>query len=270
MNLLFLGDIVGRSGRNAVIERMSDLRSKLSLDFVVANVENAAGGFGTTEEICHALYESGVDVLTSGNHIWAQREILDYIDFEPRLLRPINFRAQPPGRGEGTFETRDGRHVLVVNVMTQLFMEPVNEPAAALEAVLARHTLGEDIDAIIVDVHGEATSEKMSLGHFLDGRVSLVVGTHTHVPTADTQILPNGTAFQADAGMCGDYDSVIGMEKTVPLMRLAEGLPGGRLTPASGEATVCGVFVETGSDGLAVRAEPVRVGGRLRQNLPSL
>jgi len=268
MRLLFLGDIVGRSGRNAVTERVPELRRVLGLDFVVANVENAAGGFGATEEICHHLFDSGVDVLTSGNHIWSQREIIDFIGFEKRLLRPLNFRAAAPGRGEGLYDLADGRRVLVVNVMGQLFMDPVDDPVAAVETVLGRHGLGDGIDAIIVDVHAEATSEKMSLGHLLDGRVSLVVGSHTHVPTADMQILSHGTAYHTDAGMCGDYDSVIGMEKTVPLSRLRSGLPTGRLAPAGGEATLCGTFVETRSDGLAARIEALRVGGRLQAHVP--
>ncbi len=270
MNLLFLGDIVGRSGRKAVFEHVPQLRKDLALDFVVANCENAAGGFGVTEEICRDLFEAGIDVLTSGNHIWSQREILDYISLEERLLRPINFKSSAPGRGSGLFEAPGGRHVLVINVMGQLFMDPVDDPASAVERALDAFPLGETADAVVIDVHAEATSEKMSMGHLVDGHASLVVGSHTHVPTADAQILFNGTAYQTDAGMCGDYDSVIGMEKTVPLLRFRQGIPSGRLTPAGGEGTLCGTFVETSEDGLAKRIEPVRLGGCLSQHLPAL
>jgi len=270
MRLLFLGDIVGRAGRQAVFEHVPPLRKELALDFIIANCENAAGGFGVTEEICRDFFGVGIDVLTSGNHIWSQREIVDYIDLEDRLLRPINFRGKAPGRGMGLYAAPEGRHVLVINVMGQLFMEPVNDPAAAVADVLEAYPLGEAADAIVIDIHAEATSEKMSMGQMVDGQASLVVGSHTHIPTADGQILFNGTAYQSDAGMCGDYDSVIGMEKSVPLMRFAQGIPTGRLTPAAGEATLCGTFVETSDDGLAQRIEPVRIGGRLSQCKPRL
>ena len=270
MNLLFLGDVIGRSGRAAVHAHVPDLRRRLDLDLVIANCENAAGGFGVTEAICHEFFRDGVDVLTSGNHIWSQREIIDYIDFEPRLLRPVNFSGRAPGHGSGIFETGAGARVLVINVMGQLFMPPVDDPAAAVTALLERHRLGTDVEAIMVDVHAEATSEKMSLAQFVDGRASLVVGSHTHIPTADAQILPGGTAYQTDAGMCGDYDSVIGMEKTVPLSRFSDGMPFGRLSPAAGEATLCGTFVALNADGLAARIEPLRVGGRLSQYVPEL
>ncbi|MEE8501857.1 MAG: TIGR00282 family metallophosphoesterase [Kiloniellales bacterium] len=270
MRLLFCGDIVGRPGRAAVVDHLAGLRKRLALDFVVANGENAAGGFGITGKICQELFEAGVDAITGGNHIWDQREVLSYIDGEPRLLRPQNYPASTPGRGSGLFTAPKGRKVLVVSVMGRLFMDALDDPFACVERELAKHRLGAGAQAIILDVHAEATSEKMAMGHAVDGRVSLCVGTHTHVPTADTMILPGGTAYQSDAGMCGDYDSVIGMDKAVPIARFTRRLPTERLSVARGEGTLCAVFVETDDKtGLALRAEPVRVGGRLTETLPA-
>lgn len=265
MRLLFLGDVVGRAGRTAVIAALPELRAQLEVDFAVVNGENAAGGFGITEKIAGELLNAGADVISGGNHSWDQREALVFIEREQRLLRPANYPPGTPGRGAGLFEARDGRRVLVVNVMGRVFMEPLDDPFAAVADQLAACPLGAGADAIIIDIHAEATSEKMAMGHFADGRASLVVGTHSHVPTADAQILPGGTAYQTDAGMCGDYDSVIGMDKDEPLNRFTRKVPGGRFQPAEGPATVCGVLVETDdATGLAVSIEPVRVGGRLK------
>ncbi|MGF1595051.1 MAG: YmdB family metallophosphoesterase [Kiloniellaceae bacterium] len=269
MRLLFCGDIVGRSGRDVITAHLPGLRQRLDLDFVVVNGENAASGFGITEKICRQLFEAGADVITGGNHSWDQREVMSYIGGEPRLLRPQNYPPGTPGRGAGVFETRRGKKVLVLNVMGQLFMEDLDDPFACIAANLGRHRLGATIDAAVLDFHAEATSEKMAAGHFVDGRVSLCVGTHTHVPTADTMILPGGTAYQSDAGMCGDYDSVIGMDKTVPMERFVKKIKGERLSAAGGEGTLCGVFVETDdASGLARRVAPVRIGGRLSEALP--
>ena len=269
MRLLFCGDLVGRSGREVVLQHLPELRRRLRLDFVVVNGENAARGFGITRKICDDLFEAGADVITGGNHSWDQREALAFIDSEPRLLRPLNFPPGTPGRGLGLFNA-GGRKVLVINAMGRLFMDPLDDPFRAIEEALARYRLGGSVDAIIVDFHAEATSEKMALGHALDGRVSLVVGTHTHVPTADAQILPGGTAYQTDAGMCGDYNSVIGMDKQVPIERFTRKLPTERLAVAQGPATLCGVFLETDDrTGLALRVEPIRLGGRLQEQLPA-
>ena len=250
----------------AVIDALPGLRARLDLDFVVVNGENAAGGFGITETIAAELLDAGADAISGGNHSWDQREALVFIEREPRLLRPANYPAGTPGRGAGLFEVSGGRRVLVVNVLGRVFMEPLDDPFAVVDAQLAACPLGEAADAVIVDIHAEATSEKMAMGHFADGRASLVVGTHSHVPTADAQILPGGTGYQTDAGMCGDYNSVIGMDKDEPLNRFTRKLPGGRFSPAEGPATVCGVFVETDdATGLARHIEPVRLGGRLSQ-----
>jgi len=269
VRLLFLGDIVGRAGRHAVCERMPGLRKELGLDFVVANGENAAGGFGITEEICGALYASGVDVITTGNHVWAQREVIDYIADDPRLLRPHNFPPGTPGSGVGFYEISGGRTVMVLHVLGRVFMDALDDPFACVEAELANAQLGSTVDALLIDMHGEATSEKNAVGCLVDGRASAVVGSHTHVPTADARILPGGTAYQTDAGMCGDYDSVIGMVKDEPLARFTRKIAGGRFQPAQGEATVCGIYIETDeTSGLATRIAPLRVGGQLAPAWP--
>jgi 2',3'-cyclic-nucleotide 2'-phosphodiesterase len=270
MRILFIGDIVGRPGREVVGSEVPRLRDSLALDFVIANGENAAGGFGLTRAIAGELFDSGVDVITTGNHWADQKEILSFIGEEDRVLRPRNLPASAPGKGAGLYETRRGERVLVVNPIGRVFMDPQDDPFAAVESELIACPLGEGADAIVIDMHAEATSEKMAMGHFCDGRVSLVVGTHSHIPTADAQILPGGTAYQTDAGACADYDSVIGMEKFEPLQRFTKKISTARYTPASGPATLCAVFVETGANGLALRIEPVRVGGRLKQTLPSL
>jgi metallophosphoesterase (TIGR00282 family) len=270
MRLLLCGDIVGRAGRTVVIEHMPRLRRELRLDFVVANGENAAHGFGITDTICAELYAAGVDVITTGNHVWDKREIISYIGGDPRLLRPINFPAGTPGKGHGIFSLADGRKLLVVNAMARLFMDAIDDPFTGIDKLLAAHPLGA-VDAILVDFHGEATSEKMSMGHFCDGRVSAVIGTHSHVPTADAQILPNRTASQTDAGMCGDYDSVIGMQKDAAVLRFVRKMPGERLQVAEGEATLCAAFVETDdATGLARRIAPLRLGGRLAAHWPEV
>ncbi len=271
MRVLFLGDVVGRTGRDAVIDQLPGLRQRLAADFVVVNGENAAHGFGITARIVDDLLAAGADVITTGNHVWDQREILACIDEQPRLLRPLNYPAGAPGRGAGLFEARDGRRVLVAQAMGRLFMDPLDDPFAALETAVSPVEMPRDADAILIDFHGEATSEKTALGHYLDGRVSIVVGTHTHIPSADTRILPGGTAYQSDAGMCGDYDSVIGMKKAAPIHRFTRKTPSERLEPAEGPATLCGLMVETDdATGLAVKAEPLRVGGHLSAAWPSV
>tara|TARA_X000000368_G_scaffold402927_2_gene377346 strand:+ start:2073 stop:2918 length:846 start_codon:yes stop_codon:yes gene_type:complete len=269
VKILFLGDLVGRSGRDAVINAVPDLRERYGLDFVVVNGENAAHGFGITPEICNSLYAAGVDCITTGNHIWDQRQIINHIGGDGRLLRPLNFIKGTPGNGFGVYKLDDDRQVLVINAMARLFMELNDSPFDAIEKLLDRYRLGDNVQAVILDFHGEATSEKMAMGHYLDGRASLVVGTHTHVPTADLHILAGGTAYQTDAGMCGDYDSVIGMEKTVSLAKFTQRLPTERMSPATGEATISGLLLETDdATGLAKRVTPLRMGGALQPATP--
>lgn len=270
MRIAVFGDVMGRSGRTLLTERLPGLRRRFSLDFIVVNAENAAGGFGVTSRIVEDLFEAGADVLTTGNHAFDQRDDLAIFDCEPRLLRPANFPKSNPGRGSVMAQDGEGRNVLVIHAQGQRAMpQSIDDPALAVDRELDGVTLGREADAVIVDFHAEATSEKYSMGHYLDGRVSLVVGTHTHVPTADDQILSGGTGYITDLGMCGDYDSVIGMEKTEPLHRFVSKMSGGRFSPASGEATLCGVFIETDpKTGLAATISPIRIGGRLRQVTP--
>jgi metallophosphoesterase (TIGR00282 family) len=269
VRVLFLGDLVGRAGRSAVVERLPELVADHRLDFVVVNGENAAGGFGITEDILRQVLGAGADVVTTGNHVFDQREALVFAARQERFLRPVNYPEGTPGRGSGLFMARNGARVLVMNAMGRVFMDPLDDPFAAVDRELAACPLGEQADAIIVDFHAEASSEKQALGHHLDGRVSLVVGTHTHVPTADTRILPGGTAFQTDVGMCGDYQSVIGMDMSEPLRRFLHKVPGERFTPADGPASLSGIAVELDDGtGLATAVAPFRVGGVLSEWIP--
>jgi hypothetical protein len=263
MRLVFIGDVVGRAGRNALIENLPKLRERWRLDFVVVNGENAAGGFGITEAICDELLAAGADAITLGNHAFDQREALVFIERQPRLIRPANFPRGAPGRGANVIEAPGGAKVLVVNMMGRVFMDALDDPFARIDHELEACPLGTGCDAAIVDFHAEATSEKQAFGHYIDGRVSLSVGTHTHVPTADARILTGGTGFITEVGMTGDYDSVIGMQKDEPIQRFLRKIPGGRFEPAMGAATLCGVAVETGPDGLAKKIAPLRLGGRL-------
>jgi metallophosphoesterase (TIGR00282 family) len=270
MRILFLGDVVGRTGRDAVGAALPRLRAALRADLVVVNAENASHGFGLAPEMARALFEAGADAITLGNHAWDRKELVPYIAETPRLIRPLNFPPGTPGAGSVVVELHDGRRALVVNAMGRLFMDPLDCPFRATAVELSRYRLGGSVAATVIDFHAEASSEKMAFGHSFDGQASLIVGTHTHTPTSDHQILPGGTAYQSDAGMCGDYDSVIGMMKEVAAARFWRRMPGERLAPAEGEATVCGVFVETDdTTGLARRIEPVRQGGRLSQALPT-
>jgi metallophosphoesterase (TIGR00282 family) len=268
MRVLFIGDVVGRAGRAVLLEQLPKLRKAWSLDCVIVNGENAAGGFGITEGICGDFLAAGADCVTLGNHAFDQREALVFIAREPRLVRPLNYPKGTPGRGATLIETLSGARVLVVNLMGRVFMDAMDDPFAAIEREIEACPLGPGCDAAIVDLHAEASSEKQAFAHFVDGRVSLVVGTHTHVPTADHRILPQGTAYMTDAGMTGDYESVIGMEKDEPIRRFTTKLASARFEPAIGAATLCGVAVELNSHGLARNIAPVRVGGGLAQARP--
>jgi hypothetical protein len=269
LNILLLGDVVGRSGRDAVKAHLPGLKRDLAVDVAIVNAENAAHGYGLTERLAGELYDAGADILSTGNHVWDQRELIGTIDRDPRILRPANFPEGTPGAGWRLHPLGNGRTVLVINLMGRLFMDMLDDPFARLEMILAEHQLGANATAIVVDFHAEATSEKMAFGHFADGRVSAVLGTHTHVPTADAQILPGGTAFVSDAGMCGDYDSVIGMQKAPSVRRFVTRMPGEKPKPAEGEGTLCGVFAAIDDrSGLARRIEPVRLGGRLAPHVP--
>ncbi|QHQ35598.1 TIGR00282 family metallophosphoesterase [Algicella marina] len=272
MRILFLGDIVGRSGRSAVTERLPGLRDEWGLDFVIVNGENASAGMGLSGAHAKLLLEAGIDCLTLGDHAFDQRDMMTFIEQESRIVRPLNFAKSAPGKGARLFSTRRGGKVLVVQALGQVFMKRAFEdPFSTVEQGLRLAPLGGAAQAVIVDFHAEATSEKMAMGHWCDGRATLVVGTHTHVPTGDARIMPGGTGYMTDAGMCGDYESVIGMDKAEPMTRFVTGMAKGRFTPAAGEATLSGVLVESDDrTGLAKSINPVRLGGRLEELLPPL
>ncbi len=269
MRVLFIGDILGRAGRTAVETHLPGLRDKLKLDFVVANGENAAGGFGITADIARQLFAMGIDCISGGNHTFDQRAIMPFLNDEPRILRPLNYPEGTPGRGIGKYTDARGRKLVVINAMGRVFMDAIDDPFAGVDRALGLNRLKKEADFILIDMHGEATSEKMAMGHFADGRASLVVGSHSHIPTADALIMAGGTAYQTDAGMCGDYDSVIGMVKEEPLRRFTKKIGKARFQAAKGEATLCGVFCESDdATGLAKRVEPVRIGGLLKETMP--
>jgi 2',3'-cyclic-nucleotide 2'-phosphodiesterase len=270
MRILFVGDVVGRSGRTIVYERLPGLIRDWKLDLVVVNGENAAGGFGITETIYHELVDAGADAITLGNHAWDQKEALVFIERAEALIRPINYPQGTPGRGSALIKAKNGERALVINAMGRIFMDALDDPFAAIDRELTGWVLGKQAEAIIVDMHGEATSEKQAMGFFCDGRASLVVGTHTHVPTADARVMEGGTAFISDVGMTGDYNSVIGMEKEEPLTRFLRKVPTARFEPASGPATLCAIAVETDpATGLAVCVGAVRIAGRLEPAKPA-
>src|SRR3954469_6388098 len=270
MRILFIGDIVGRSGRTILLNHMPKLIAEWRLDLVVVNGENAAGGFGITESIYNDFIDAGADAITLGNHAWDQREALVFIERAPRLIRPINFPSGTPGRGAAMIDAKNGAKVLVINAMGRIYMEPLDDPFTAIDRELAACPLKSGADAIIVDMHCEATSEKQSMGYLCDGRASLVIGTHTHAPTADHRILPNGTAFMSDVGMTGDYQSVIGMDKDEPLGRFLRRIPTSKFEAANGPATLSALAVETDdATGLATRVGPVRLGGILEEARPT-
>ncbi len=260
---------MGRSGRDALEKHLPTLKAKLEPDVVIVNGENAAHGLGISEKICKEFYAFGVDVITTGNHVWDQREILAYITRDTKLLRPLNYPKDTPGKGMVIHQLQDGRKIMVMNAMARLFMEPLEDPFRMVMEEVNKHPMGNNCQAIFLDFHGEATSEKLAMGHYLDGKVSGVVGTHTHVPTADAQILTKGTAYQTDAGMTGSYNSVIGVRKEISIHRFVRKTPGERMVPDDGEGTVCGTFIETNDQtGLALNVAPVRIGAHLREEIP--
>jgi len=269
MRILFLGDVVGRTGREVVTSTLPGLRERWALDFVIVNGENAAAGFGISEKITETLLDAGADVITTGNHVWDQRDALVFIERQERLLRPINYPRGTPGRGAGVFKGVNGHDVLVINPMGRVFMADLDDPFGAADKELEACPLGQGCDACVIDFHAEATSEKQAMGHYTDGRASLVIGTHTHTPTADARVLPGGTAYMTDAGMCGDYTSVVGMEAEESVRRFVTRIPKGRFQPAGGPATLSGLLVETDpGTGLALRCGPVRMGGALSPTQP--
>ncbi|NOU07166.1 MAG: TIGR00282 family metallophosphoesterase [Hyphomicrobiaceae bacterium] len=271
MRFMFLGDVVGRAGRKAVLDALPKLRVKYALDFVVVNGENAAGGFGITEAITEELLDAGADCVTLGNHAFDQKDTLVFIERQPKLIRPLNFPKGTPGRGAGLYKARNGAEVLVINALGRIFMTELDCPFRAIDAEITACKLKKGADAIFIDFHAEATSEKQGLAYFLDGRVSGVAGTHTHSPTSDYRVLPHGTAYQSDVGMCGDYNSIIGMDTDEPVNRFITRIPRGRFEPAEGPATVCGLCIDIDDKtGLATRTEAIRIGGVLSPAEPRM
>ena len=267
-NILFCGDVVGRSGRDAISRYLPEIHTNMDIEFTIVNGENAAAGFGITPEICLEFYKLGIDVITTGNHIWDQKEIVSYISKDNRLLRPLNYPTSNPGSGQSIYTSKTGYKICVMNLMTRLFMDSLDDPFAHAKVLRDQSLLSRECDAIFIDIHGEATSEKASMAHFLDGHVSAVLGTHTHVPTADYRILPKGTAFMTDAGMCGDYDSVVGMDKDIATAKFLYKMPA-RLKPAAGEGTLSGAVVSVSHEtGLAKKIQPIRLGPHLSEVAP--
>jgi 2',3'-cyclic-nucleotide 2'-phosphodiesterase len=270
MRFLFLGDMVGRSGRTAVWQQLPGLISDFKLDFTVVNGENAAGGFGITEDIFLETINAGADAVTTGNHVWDQKEALEFAPRQERFVRPANYPKNTPGRGSTLLTAKNGARVLIANIMGRVFMHPeLDDPFACAEKILEACPLGEQADVIMFDFHAEATSEKMCFGHFVDGRASLVIGTHTHQPTADHQILIGGTGYVTDSGMCGDYDSSLGMVKDEPLNRFLSKVPKGRMEAAQGPSTICGIGAQISDrTGLVEKIAPLRLGPRLEETVP--
>ena len=270
MKLLFLGDIVGKAGRRALEKYLPELQDTLQPDFIIANGENSAHGFGINKSITDGLFEMGIDCITLGNHAFDNADIYKWIDDEPRVIRPDNISKDAPGLGGNVIESKTGHRVLVCNVLGRVFMNPEYEnPWESLDKLITdTNPIDSGLDAVVVDFHGEATSEKQGVGWYLDGRASLVVGTHTHIPTADSRILTNGTAYQTDAGMCGGYDSIIGMNTEIALNRMLGKLPRNRHEPAENGLNLAGVYVETEpKTGLAKTIKPIRIGEILQKNL---
>ena len=267
MNILILGDIMGPSGREVIIKKLPNLIKQKKIDFVIVNGENAANqGVGITEIISKQLFDCGVHVITTGNHVWAQKETASYIEAEARLLRPLNFPENSPGKGFGIYTTKKGFKIGVLNLMGNIFMKKCDDVFNAAKDFISKNKLKKDFDFLIVDFHGEITSEKMAIGHFFDGKASLVVGTHTHVPTNDARILNFGTAYQTDAGMCGDYNSVIGMNKDNSIKRFLK-QSSQKHYPATGEASLCGSIVECDVEtGLANNINQFIFGGDLKDS----
>ena len=262
MKIVFIGDIVGKNGRETVIKKIPELRSKYEPDAIICNAENAAAGYGLTKKIANELFETGVDVITLGNHSWDQKEMLSYIEECNKIIRPINYPKTVPGRGFYKLSLNDGRKLLIVQVMLRLFINiSLDDPFRAIKDLLNTEFLGKTSNSILVDMHGEATSEKNAFAHYIDGDVTALLGTHTHIPTADARVLSKGTAYQSDVGMSGNYDSVIGMEKEGPIHGFTKGYrQEGRFVPAEGQITVCGAFIESDDNtGLAKKIEPFQV-----------
>ena len=262
MKIIFIGDIVGKSGRDAFANNISIIKNQYNPDAIIVNAENAASGYGLTKKIALELFALGVDVITLGNHAWDQREMLSYIEEQPKIIRAINYPKGVPGKGDYKLVLNDGRTLVVIQVMLRLFIGiSLDDPFYLIKERLKSEFLGTTCNAILVDMHGETTSEKNAFGHYIDGKVTAVLGTHTHIPTADERILDNGTAYQTDVGMSGDYNSVIGMDKENPIHGFTKGYrSNGRFTTANGIGKVCGTYIESDDKtGLALKINAFQI-----------
>ena len=269
MRIVFIGDIYGRTGRDALQTHLPRIKAELAPDFIIVNGDNAANGRGINETQAKEFYEWGVDCITGGDHIWDQRQIVSYIPNDPKLLRPLNFPKNTPGNGFIKLD-KNGKTCLVIHALGRVFIDPLEDPFAAVKEIVDKNPLGRSSDAIFVDFHAEATSEKMALAQYLDGKITALIGSHTHIPTADEHIMTKGSAYQTDAGMTGDYDSVIGAKKDTPIKKFTTKVPGYKMEPATGEATLCGTLVVSDDNtGLAKTIEPIRLGGMLKEQWPA-
>ncbi len=262
MKIIFIGDVVGKQARETLINTIPDIKGKYTPDVIIVNAENAAAGYGLNKKIALQLIESGVDAITLGNHAWDQKEMLSFIEENPKIVRALNYPAGVPGRGFYEFQLVDDRKIIIMQIMLRLFMGlSLDDPFAVTKNFLQKEKLGSTCNAIIIDMHGEATSEKNAYGHYFDGKVSAILGTHTHIPTADAKILESGTAYQTDIGMTGNYNSVIGMDKENPIHGFVRGFRAeGRFFPAEGHITVCGAYIETDDrTGLSLKIEPFQI-----------
>tara|TARA_B100001123_G_scaffold383062_1_gene454682 strand:- start:16 stop:825 length:810 start_codon:yes stop_codon:yes gene_type:complete len=269
MNILILGDVMGPSGRKAISQKLPNLIKKKKIDFVIVNGENAADpGVGITQENTEEFFKAGADVITTGNHVWDQKETSTFIISEKRLLRPQNMAEGTPGKGFGIFNSKNNKKVAVINLMGNIYMKKSEDVFESAKKFTQTVKLKKDADFIVVDLHGEITSEKMAMGYFFDGKATIVVGTHTHVPTSDHRIMENGTAYQTDIGMCGDYNSVIGMNRENSLKKFFKDSSAQKHYPALGEATISGLFVIANNEtGLASKVEPIILGGSLENRI---
>ena len=262
MKIIFIGDLVGKNARNQLIKQLPEIKKTYNPDAIVCNAENAAAGYGLTKNIALELFDKGIDIITLGNHSWDQKEMLSFIEECPKIIRPLNYPQGVPGKGYYELNLLDGRKLIVVQLMLRLFMGiSLDDPFASIKNFLKKNKLGSNCNCILLDIHGETTSEKNAIAHYIDGEVTAVLGTHTHIPTTDARILPKGTAYQTDVGMSGDYNSVIGMDKNNPIHQFVKGYRNeGRFVPADGKVTICGAFVESSDNsGLASKIEPFQI-----------
>lgn len=264
MKILFIGEIIGKPGRKCVAEHLPKLIKEKDIDFVIANGEHISHGYGIHESQAKEMFEIGVDCFTGGNHSFKNRAGYHFIEKDKRVIRPLNFPKDSIGRGFSIYE-KNGKKILVTNVMGRVFLEPADSPFSALDGLLEKYELGRNVDAIFIDIHAEATGEKTGIAHYVDGQVSAMAGSHTHIPTADLHIMQKGSGYVSESGICGDYNSMLGMETAGALHKLISKVPNGGFTPSTGEATFMGSLFDIGEDGLCKSVEQIKIGGFLER-----